>query len=250
MRKKLVVGNWKMHGDVAFAQPMLSELITLLPESMDVDLAVCPPYPFLSQVQASLVDTPIALGAQDVSSGDAEKGAFTGEVSASMLAGLDCAYVIVGHSERRERFDESNATLAKKIEFIQQAKMMPILCVGETLASREAGNAESVVASQLSGVIDLIGVDAFKSMVVAYEPVWAIGTGKTATPDIAQTMHAHIRQVLASFDAVTADTVQLLYGGSVKPENAAQLFSMADIDGALVGGASLDAESFSLIAQA
>ena len=212
------------------------------------DCAVCVPYPYLSQVQSLLQHTHIFWGAQNVSQHD--KGAYTGEVSAAMLADFSCRYVIVGHSERRALYGEDSRTVALKFRAAQSAGLTPILCVGETLEQREAAVTEQVVAEQLDAVIELLGINALVKSVLAYEPVWAIGTGKTATPQQAQDVHAFIRKRVATRDVAIATELQILYGGSVKANNAAELFTMPDIDGGLIGGASLVADEFITICRA
>ncbi len=210
----------------------------------EVERVVCPPYPYLVQAIESLAGVPIAVGAQNLSA--IKEGAHTGEVSASMLTDLGCRWVIVGHSERRNLYGEDDVAVAAKVQAALDAKLMPILCVGETLSQREAGQAESIVHRQLDGVVSVLGAERAGAVVVAYEPVWAIGTGRTASPEQAQAIHASIRAFLAS-RGVNAAEVRLLYGGSVTAANAASLFAQADIDGALVGGASLQVEGFSEI---
>lgn len=242
MRTPLVIANWKMHGDDAFNRALVVALLALLEEG-ETQCVLCPPYPYLSQVSDLLKESGVMLGAQDCSHSDS--GAYTGEVAAGMLADSGCQWVIVGHSERRQYHQESDALVAAKTVAAQRNGLTPVLCVGETQEQREAGEAESVVEAQLLGGLgDLPDV---QNVVVAYEPVWAIGTGLTATPEQAQEMHAFIRSTLAGRDAVNAQSVRLLYGGSVKPGNAQSLFAQRDIDGALVGGASLDAEAFAAI---
>jgi triosephosphate isomerase (TIM) len=224
-RVRLVAGNWKMHGSRASIAALLDALVEGNPTSA---CAVCVPFPYLAQVAARLRDTRIVWGAQNVS--EHAQGAYTGEVSAAMLTEFGCRYVIVGHSERRQLYRETDAQVAAKFAAVRSAGMTPILCVGETLAEREAGNTEAVVARQLSAV-------RFADAVLAYEPVWAIGTGRNATPEQAQAVHAFLRQ------RVPAET-RILYGGSVKPQNAAEIFAMPDVDGGLIGGASLVAKDF------
>ncbi len=248
MRRKLVVGNWKMHGSLSQNASLLSALKSGVGSLSTVDAAVCAPFPYLAQLKQELSASAIKWGAQDVH--QLEKGAFTGEVSAPMLTDFGCAYVIVGHSERRSIYGESSRLVAEKFVAAQQAELIPILCVGETLEQRESGATEAVVAEQLDAVIALAGVQALRKAVVAYEPVWAIGTGKTATPEQAQAVHAFIRQRVAGHDAQIAQGLVILYGGSVKAANAAELFAMADIDGGLIGGASLVADEFVAICKA
>ncbi|MGB5010359.1 MAG: triose-phosphate isomerase [Candidatus Dechloromonas phosphoritropha] len=241
MRKKLVAGNWKMYGSLQKNAALLDHLKAGM-VTVQCDVAVCVPYPFLAQVQSALVGTPILWGAQSVSEHDS--GAFTGEVSASMLCEFGCRYVLVGHSERRSLFGESDAVVAAKFSAAQKAGLVPILCLGESLAEREAGQTMAVVARQLRAVIDDAGVSALAAAVVAYEPVWAIGTGVTASPAQAQEVHAAIRAQVAGLDEELAKVLCILYGGSVKPQNSAELFAQADIDGGLIGGAALVAEDF------
>ena len=248
MRIKLVAGNWKMNGTLATNQALLQALVPALARVVGVKCAICAPFPYLAQVQQLLSGTGLAWGAQNVSQYDA--GAYTGEVSGAMLVDFGCRYVIVGHSERRALFGETSETVAEKYAAALKAGLTPILCVGETLADREAGYTEPVVAAQLAPVLAASGAQSFAHAVIAYEPVWAIGTGKTATPEQAQAVHAYIRTRLATHDAAVAEKVQVLYGGSVKGSNAAQLFGMPDIDGGLIGGAALKADSFLAICNA
>ncbi len=248
MRKKLVAGNWKMNGGLARNQALLESLLAGMAGVQGMGCAVCVPYPYLFQAQALLQNTAIAWGAQNLSQHD--KGAFTGEVSAAMLLEFGCNYVLVGHSERRALYGEDDAVVALKFEAAQKAGLTPILCVGETLQEREAGVTEAVVARQLDTVTAKLGVASLAKAVVAYEPVWAIGTGKTATADQAQAVHAFIRSRIAALSAGVAEGLVIQYGGSVKGSNAAELFSMPDIDGGLIGGASLDAQEFLAICRA
>jgi triosephosphate isomerase (TIM) len=247
MRKKLVAGNWKMHGSLQSNAALLGRLKSGV-SRLRCEVAVCAPYPYLAQLQAELAGTPILWGAQSLS--EHGSGAFTGEVSASMLRDFGCRCVLVGHSERRSLFGESDATVAAKFVAALQAGLVPVLCLGETLAERESGQTMVVVARQLAAVVDLAGVGALGAAVVAYEPVWAIGTGVTATPAQAQEVHAAIRALVAEKDAALAAGLQILYGGSVKPQNAAELFAQPDIDGGLIGGAALVADDFLAICQA
>ncbi|MDP1634889.1 MAG: triose-phosphate isomerase [Gallionellaceae bacterium] len=248
MRRKLVVGNWKMHGSLAQNAVLLGVLKSGAVQLSRVDIAVCPPFPYLAQIRQELSASTVKWGAQDVH--QLEKGAFTGEVSAAMLADFGCTYVIVGHSERRSIYGEGSGLVAEKFAAAQQAGLIPILCVGETLEQRESGATEAVVAEQLDAVIALAGAQALRKAVLAYEPVWAIGTGKTASPEQAQAVHAFIRQRVAGHDAEVAQGLVILYGGSVKGANAPELFSMADIDGGLIGGAALIADEFLAICRA
>ncbi|HTM61114.1 MAG TPA: triose-phosphate isomerase [Burkholderiales bacterium] len=231
-RTRLVAGNWKMHGSRAANRALLDAILKGLPKG--TQCAVCPPFPYLADVAEQLRGTPVALGAQNVS--EHAQGAYTGEVSAAMLKEMGCRYAIVGHSERRQIYGETDKQVAAKFAAASGAGLTPILCVGETLAEREAGKTEEVVARQLGAV-------AFKDGVLAYEPVWAIGTGKNATPEQAQAVHAFLRK------KVPQDTT-ILYGGSVKAQNAAAIFKMPDVDGGLIGGASLVAEDFLAILKA
>ncbi len=247
MRQKLVAGNWKMHGSQAVNAALLGAVKAGV-SGLACGVAVCVPFPYLAQARADLSGSPIALGAQTVS--EYAQGAYTGEVSAGMLAEFGCRYVIVGHSERRAIYGESDLAVAAKFEAAQKAGLTPILCVGESLAEREVGATQAVVSRQLAAVLDRVGVAAFAGAVVAYEPVWAIGTGKTATPGQAQEVHAAIRAQVAAADAGIAAGLQILYGGSVKPQNAAELFAQADIDGGLIGGAALVADDFLAICRA
>ncbi|MGH8763352.1 MAG: triose-phosphate isomerase [Nitrosospira sp.] len=248
MRSKLVAGNWKMHGGTAQNQDLLSAIIAGTAGLEEAELAVCVPYPYLFQAQTLLRDSRIRWGAQNVSQHD--KGAYTGEVAAAMLTEFGCRYVIVGHSERRALYGEDSDMVALKFKAAQVAGLIPILCVGETLDQREASVTEQVVAEQLDAVIELAGVNALVKSVLAYEPVWAIGTGKTATPGQAQEVHAFIRDRIAAHSPDVATGLQILYGGSVKANNAEELFAMADIDGGLIGGASLVADEFVTICRA
>jgi len=248
MRRKLVAGNWKMWGEPAQNEALLNAVAAGMAQIPDVDCAVCVPFPYLAQAQQLLRGTAVKWGAQDVHQMD--KGAYTGEVSASMLSHFGCRYVIVGHSERRSLYGESSQLVAEKFAAAQSAGMTPILCVGETLSQRDNGVTEEVVAEQLDAVISLLGVQSLRNAVVAYEPVWAIGTGKTASPEQAQAVHAFIRRRVAGHDGQVAEGLCILYGGSVKAANAAELFAMPDIDGGLIGGASLVAEEFLAICKA
>jgi len=245
MRAKLIAGNWKMNGSLQSA----AELIDAIKagDAGRAELVVCPPAVYLMKVGGMLDGSSIALGAQNVC--DHDNGAFTGEVSAAMLVECGCRYVIVGHSERRSLYGESDELVAARFAMGQKGGLVPILCVGETLAEREQGITEQVVARQLDAVVDACGIGALESAVVAYEPVWAIGTGRVATPEQAQAVHEFIRARLAAADAALAQRLRILYGGSMKPSNAAELLSQPDIDGGLIGGASLQAEDFLGIAQ-
>ena len=243
-RKRLVVGNWKMHGDLAQNATLLAGLRAGETAVGHCEIAVCVPFPYLAQIQAGLQGGSVSWGAQDVSAH--EQGAYTGEVSAGMLQDFKCAWAIVGHSERRSLHGETDQQVADKAVAAIRAGITPIVCVGETLAEQEAGQTAEVIKRQLQPVLAL-GSETVGKIVLAYEPVWAIGTGRTATPEQAQSVHDQIRVALK---AVGAQQVRVLYGGSVKAGNAASLFAMPDIDGALVGGASLVAEEFLRIAAA
>jgi len=248
MRRPMVAGNWKMHGtraSVAELTQGLGEM--LIPDGIEV--AVFPPALFINEVVDGLKGKGIIVGAQN-SAVQPEQGALTGEVAPSQLAEVGCKYVLIGHSERRQIIGESDEVLNQKFAAAQKSGLTPVLCIGETLAEREAGETLEVVGRQLSSVIDVFGIRAFANAVIAYEPVWAIGTGLTASPQQAQDVHAAIRKQLAAKDAEVAENVQLLYGGSVKAANAAELFGMPDIDGGLIGGASLNADEFGAICRA
>lgn len=239
------MGNWKMNGDLASNAALLESVIAAIPLSDSAKVAVCVPFPYLAQVQSIVDGSALLLGAQDVS--EFKEGAYTGEVSAKMLKECGVSLVLVGHSERRSLFGETDVVVAKKAKTALDADLMPVICVGETLAEREAGQAQAVVLRQFSAVADEIGAEGLKRSVLAYEPVWAIGTGKTATPEQAQEVHAWLRDALAELGAESAS---VLYGGSVKAANAAEIFGQADVDGGLIGGASLVASEFLSIAEA
>ena len=248
MRQKLVAGNWKMHGGLKTNQQLLQDVVAGVSGLRGVAVAVCVPFPYLAQAQSVLSGTPVVWGAQNLS--EQAQGAFTGEVSASMLQDFGCRYVLVGHSERRAIYGETDKLVAEKFAAALASGMRPVLCVGETLEQRDSGKTLEVVSSQIGAVLGRVGVAAFSGAVVAYEPVWAIGTGRTATSAQAQEVHAAIRAQIAKLDAAVADGLQILYGGSVKPGNAEELFSMPDIDGGLIGGASLVAADFLAICAA
>ncbi|WP_248918625.1 triose-phosphate isomerase [Pseudomonas entomophila] len=248
MRRPMVAGNWKMHGTRASVVELTQGLGNLsLPSGVEV--AVFPPSLFITQVIDGLEGKGINVGAQN-SAVQPEQGALTGEVAPSQLAEVGCRYVLIGHSERRQIIGETDEVLNQKFAAAQQSGLTPVLCIGETLAEREAGETLEVVGRQLSSVIDVFGIKAFANAVIAYEPVWAIGTGLTASPQQAQDVHAAIRKQLAAMDAEVAGNMRLLYGGSVKAANAAELFGMPDIDGGLIGGASLNADEFGAICRA
>lgn len=248
MRKKLVAGNWKMHGNLTENNELLDAVVTGVSGLRDARVAVCVPYPYIPSVQSKLSGTNVSWGGQNVSQYD--KGAYTGEVSTTMLNDFGCTYVIVGHSERRTFFSENNKVVAEKYVATQNAGLIPILCVGETLEQREAGITEQIIEEQLNAVVDLAGVDSLSKAVVAYEPIWAIGTGKTASPQQAQDVHAFIRKGIATQNVGVAENLTIQYGGSVKANNAVELFEMPDIDGGLIGGASLIAGDFIKICHA
>lgn len=249
MRRPFVAGNWKMNGTRAEAARLVQAILAGLPAASHAEVAVCPPFILIPLVAEKLaVAATVALGAQNLSS--EATGAFTGEISGLMLREYGCTYVIVGHSERRSLYGENDEMVARKFAAALEQRLTPILCLGETLAERDAGETEDVVARQLRAVLAFSGVKTFTSAIIAYEPVWAIGTGRTATPQQAQSVHAFIRGQLASADRPVADNVRILYGGSVKAANAAELFQQPDIDGGLIGGASLNAAEFLAICQA
>jgi triosephosphate isomerase len=248
MRDILVAGNWKMNGDSAGNSELVAGILAGAPESGRVRLLISPPFPYLAAVAQQLSGSNVLLGAQTVSANAA--GAFTGDVSVAMLRDVGCDYAIVGHSERRSLFAETSDDVAAKFKAVIAGGLKPILCVGESLEQRESGATEAVIGEQLGAVLDAVGIDGFATAVVAYEPVWAIGTGMTATPEQAQEVHHFIRSTMAAHDADIAEATLILYGGSVKGDNAAGLFSMSDIDGGLIGGASLKADDFLAIAVA
>ena len=248
-RRALVAGNWKMNGTLASIRPLLAAITGDIGEQTAVEVVLCPPFVYIPEVSGFAgPGGRVGLGAQNVS--ERAGGAYTGEISAKMLKDCGCRYVIVGHSERRTLYGEQDALVAEKFRAAQAEGMTPILCVGESAAEREAGHTEAVIARQLDAVIERAMAAAFANAVIAYEPVWAIGTGKTATPDEAEAAHAFIRRRLARHDRRIAAELRILYGGSVKADNARQLFNRADIDGGLIGGASLSAEDFLAICRA
>ncbi len=246
MRKKFVAGNWKMNGALSTNKSLILDMLPGL-SKLSCNVVMCPPFPYLAQLSALLEASGVMLGAQDVSAH--EVGAYTGEVSAAMLNDFGCSYVLVGHSERRQMHCETDLVVAEKFDVAQKNGLIPILCVGETLEQRERGVTEMVVTAQVSEVIRRVGISAFEHSLIAYEPVWAIGTGVTATPLQAQLVHQAIRSLLSSYSPDVASRVSIIYGGSVKPQTANELFSQPDIDGALVGGASLVAGDFLAICQ-
>lgn len=248
MRKPLVAGNWKMNGTSASIKALLDGLLSGKAADGSAEVAVCSPFVYIPLVADVVSGSGIVVGAQDVAVEEA--GAYTGEVSGSMLKDVGCHYALVGHSERRSLYGETDEIVAEKFAAAQRDGLVPMLCVGETLEEREAGTTEAVVEKQLAAVVDRCGIAALNNAVVAYEPIWAIGTGKTATPEQAQAVHAAIRAWVAEKDADVAAKLRILYGGSMKGSNAAELMAQADIDGGLVGGASLVADEFLTICQA
>ncbi len=247
MRQPLIVGNWKMNGSRSSVQQLLTAIKTNIKATTNATFAVCAPAIFLTDVQKQLTGSPIAWGGQDISMHPS--GAHTGDIAATMLRDFGCQYVIVGHSERRTAHHEDNQTVAKKCAAAIQADLVPILCVGETEQQRAEGQAEAIIVEQLNAVIELNGITSLAQSVIAYEPVWAIGTGKTATPEQAQAMHHFIRSHIAQRDTSIADRLHLLYGGSMQAKNAATLLAQPDIDGGLIGGAALQADSFLAIGE-
>ncbi len=251
MRRPFVAGNWKMYKDLKTSRQLMDGLRERLPASLPLDVAICPPAPYLLPMQRAIEGTGVALGAQNM--WHETEGAFTGEVAPPMLVDCGCTYVILGHSERRHTIGkgEDDALINRKVHAAVEAGLTPILCIGEKLEQRDGGETESVLTAQLEGGLAGVPADKVAVGVIAYEPVWAIGTGRNATPDQAQEAHEHIRKVLAGmYDDATAQAVRIQYGGSVKPGNAAELMGQPDVDGGLIGGASLKAEDFAAIVQA
>jgi len=248
MARPLVAGNWKMNGTRAMTRELVGGIKEGLATIAGVDVAVCPPFVYLHEAAVASAGSGLLLGAQNVA--DQDDGAYTGEVSAGMLTDLGCSLALVGHSERRQLYGESDELVARRFAAAQRGGLIPVLCVGETLSEREADQTEAVVARQLDAVFSIAGDQAFRGAVVAYEPVWAIGTGRTATPEQAQAVHAFIRRQVAARDPETAAALRIVYGGSVKPDNAAALFAMPDIGGGLIGGASLTVTDFLAICRA
>jgi len=248
MRQPLVAGNWKMNGSRASAAELLEGIKAGMGEVRTAEVAVCPPFVYIPEAQARLQGSAVAWGGQDLSVHAA--GAYTGEISGAMLTDFGCRYVIIGHSERRTYHGESDALVAEKFEAARKAGLVPIFCIGETLEEREQGVTEAVVARQVDAVVERCGVEMLGEGVIAYEPVWAIGTGKTASPEQAQEVHAFIRGRIAAGSPSVAEGVRILYGGSMKPDNAAELMGKPDIDGGLIGGASLKAADFLAICTA
>ncbi|HUM99696.1 MAG: triose-phosphate isomerase [Halothiobacillus sp. 20-53-49] len=248
MRKPIVLGNWKLNGTAAASDALVASILAGMPALDIVDVGVCPPHVFIPQTVHQAAHTTLAVGGQNCS--EFTTGAYTGEVSAEMLREVGCRYVLVGHSERRALFGETNEIVARKTHLALKAGLTPVLCVGETLEEREAGQMNAVVEGQIQAVLNEIGIAQFERLVIAYEPIWAIGTGLTASPAQAQAMHAMIRGVLSTQNPAAARAVRIQYGGSVKADNAAELFAEPDIDGGLIGGASLKAEDFLIICRA
>jgi triosephosphate isomerase len=249
MRRPLVAGNWKMNGDSESTVNLVNGIANGRADVTNAEVLICPPYILIPRAADALNGRDdIFLGAQDLDIN--ESGAFTGQISASMLVDAGCKYVLVGHSERRALYGESDQNVAAKFKVAQDGGLIPVLCVGETLAERESGDTETVVARQLQAVIDVVGIDKLADSVIAYEPVWAIGTGMTATPEQAQDVHKFIRNMLSALSTDVAENMQILYGGSMNAGNADALIGMQDIDGGLIGGASLQAESFLAICKA
>jgi len=248
MRTKLVAGNWKLNGSRDANQRLVSGILAGAGDATDAEILLCPPYVYLSQVGDLVADSPVMLGAQDVAM--QAGGAFTGEISAAMLKETGCSHVIIGHSERRAMFGDTDEVVAAKFGAACEQGLIPILCIGESQEERESGVTMTVIDRQVEAVLDAVGVTPFADGIIAYEPVWAIGTGLTATPEQAQEVHAHVRSIIAARDAKIAAGLQILYGGSVKGANAPELFNMEDIDGGLIGGASLDPDEFLKICRA
>lgn len=241
MRRSLVIGNWKMNGTRSSAETLAKGIINGLNDDV-ADIAICVPYVYINEIGQLVGGTRLGLGAQNVA--DKASGAYTGEISAAMLKEFGCQYALVGHSERRSYYGDTDQSVAARYVQAQEQGIIPVLCIGETLEEREHGKTFDVVKTQLDAVLSAAGVASLNNAVIAYEPVWAIGTGKTATDEQAQEVHQSIRQYIAEKDKAVAEKIQILYGGSAKPDNAKGLFAMPDIDGGLIGGASLDADSF------
>ncbi|SHE21754.1 Triosephosphate isomerase [Bathymodiolus brooksi thiotrophic gill symbiont] len=247
MRQTIVAGNWKMNASKETVNTLVMGILEGLPD-VKSKVIVCTPYPYFSQVEALATHSQLNLGAQNININ--ASGAFTGEVSADMIKDFGAEYVIVGHSERRSLYGETDEIVAEKVQVALDNKLTPLFCIGELLEERESGNTEAVVTRQINAVIEKVGIEAFKNIIIAYEPVWAIGTGVTATPQQAQDTHAFIRSLLAENDADIAQSTPILYGGSMNPANAEELIACADIDGGLIGGASLKPEDFLSICKA
>jgi len=247
MRKPWIGGNWKLNGSIEQSVNLAEEVKALTADISDKDIVIFPPFVYLSLVLDSVRDSQVLLGAQNQSSH--EEGAFTGEIAPGMLKDIGCQYVLLGHSERRHVFGESNQDVAKKFALAHEYGLIPVLCVGETEVQRDVGETDVIIREQLDAVIEDVGIKGLHNSVIAYEPVWAIGTGKVATPDEAQSVHAMIREHLAKRDEALAESIQIVYGGSVKPDNAAEIFAKEDVDGGLIGGASLKADAFAKICE-
>lgn len=245
MKNKLIIANWKMNGDISSNEQLLNKIIDFSENTVSTDIVICPPVIYFSQVKYLIEGSNIQLGAQNVCT--KSKGAFTGETSVAMLNEFSCKYTLVGHSERRTLYKESEQEIAQKISLLVNAGQTPVFCIGETLEQRENNNTNTVIISQVKNIIDIVGLEVFKAVVIAYEPIWAIGTGKTASTEQAQEIHRLIRSYLNELDAELFNNTAILYGGSVNENNANELISQPDIDGFLVGGASLKAEAFEQI---
>jgi len=241
MRRTIVAGNWKMNGSKEFVNKLILDILSGMSEVRS-EVVVCAPFPYLSQVEALITGSQVKLGAQNLNVNSS--GAFTGEVSANMIKDFGARHVIVGHSERRSLYGETNSLIAEKVKVALESDLTPLLCVGESLEQRESGTTEIVVAEQINTVVELVGIDAFRNIIIAYEPVWAIGTGKTASPEQAQAVHLFIRGLLRESNESIGQNTPILYGGSMNAGNARELISCADIDGGLIGGAALKAEDF------
>ena len=241
MRKTIVAGNWKMNASKDSVDNLIKDLLTGM-DGITSEVLVCAPFPYLAQVELLIQGSKVMLGAQNLNTNSS--GAYTGEVSADMIKDFGARHVIVGHSERRSLYGETNAMVAEKTKAALNAGLTPLLCIGESIEQRDSGNTEAVIEKQLSAVIELVGIEAFNQIIIAYEPVWAIGTGVTATPEQAQEAHLFIRSLLAKNDESVAQKTPILYGGSMNASNASELISCADIDGGLIGGAALKAEDF------
>lgn len=248
MRRSLVAANWKLNGSLAMADTLVSAINKHAEQVAATDVVICPPFPLLAGCNAGIKAKNVSLGAQNVA--EQASGAYTGEVSAEMLAEAGCKYVIIGHSERRQYYGDTDVVVAAKFARVQEASLLPILCVGETLDQRDQNMVQSVIEQQVLGVVNQVGVSAFANAIIAYEPVWAIGTGKTASPEQANEVHAMIRNIIAQQAQSVGEELRILYGGSVKPDNAVELFSQEHIDGGLIGGASLDDKQFNAIVSA
>ncbi len=248
MRTRIVAGNWKLNGSRLANQRLVADILGGAADLSDTEIILCPPFVYLPAVGEQISGSNVQLGAQNAAA--QASGAFTGEVSAAMLRDVGCSHVIVGHSERRALFGDTDEIVAGRFRAVHEQGLTPILCIGESLEERESGVTMTVIERQIGAVLDAVGVEPLAASVIAYEPVWAIGTGLTATPEQAQEVHSHVRSIIAARDAKIAAGLRILYGGSVKGANAAELFAMADIDGGLIGGAALDAAEFLTICRA